>query len=173
LSKTKITVITLIVFLSLSIAVIPVKANEKKENELEWRMELIKASREMMEEESEKNIYHHRVATVFTTFGEANVNTGLRVAPSVWHTENSSLHLMGETYYLRKEHKFANFISVFERINGFYIGGGAEISGRANYQIFTGWEVTDNTFLELRAINTEGNLDYSDIYPVVGFQLKY
>lgn len=173
MSKTKITVITLIIFLSFSIAVVPVKANEKKEDELEWRMELIKASREMMEEENEKNIYHHRVATVFTTFGEANLNTGLRVAPRIWQDKKSSLHLMGEIYYLRKENKFANFISVFDRINAFYIGGGAEITDRANYQIFTGWEVTNHLFLEIRAINTEGNIDDSEIYPVAGFQLKY
>ncbi|MFW6029084.1 MAG: hypothetical protein ACOCRO_02390 [Halanaerobiales bacterium] len=173
MSKTKITVITLIIFLSLSIAVIPVKANEKKDDELEWRMELIKASREMMDEESEENRYHHRVATVFTTFGEANLNTGLRVAPSIWQDEKRSLHLMGEIYYLRKEDDFANFISFFKRKNNRYIGGGAELTDRANYQIFAGWEVTNHLFLEIRAINTEGQLDDSDIYPVAGFQLKY
>jgi len=173
LDKRKLAIIFSIVFLIITVAVIPVKANEKEKNELEWRMELIKASREMMEEESEENGYYHRVATVFTTFGEANLNTGLRVAPKIWQGEKSTLHFMGEIFYLRKEDEFANFISLYGIKNSFYIGGGAEISGRANYQIFTGWEVTDNTFLELRAINTEGNLDYSDIYPVVGFQLKY
>ena len=173
MSKAKITVITLVIFLLFSIAVIPAKANEKKEDELEWRMELIKASREMMGEESEENMYYHQVATVFTTFGEASLNTGLRVAPYVWKGEKSSLHLMGEIYYLRKENDFANFISFYEMEDGFYIGGGAEITDRANFQIFTGWEVTNHIFLELRAINTEGQLDDSDLYPVAGFQLKY
>lgn len=173
MTKAELTVIPLIILLSLTLVVLPVCAEEKEEDDLEWRLELIEASRQMMEEENGKDIYFNRIGTVFTNFGEANINTGLRLAPFINGWEMGSLHVMGELFYLRQEDDFAGFLSLFALKNNIYVGGGGELTGRANYHLFAGWEVTNNIFLELRAINTEGGFRSSKLYPVTGFQLKF
>ncbi len=163
--------IFLIMFVTFSLFVIPIQAEEKDED-LEWRLDLIKSSRAMMETENNNNVYFHRIGTVFTNFGEANFNTGLRVAPSVWQKDKISVHVMGELFYLRKEDDFSSFVSLYSLRNNIYMGAGTEITDKANYHLFVGWEITNNLFLEARAINTEGSISDSKIYPVAGFQIK-
>lgn len=170
--KNTIFTISLIIFLSIVLVGMPIQA-EEKDDDLEWRLELIQESQNMMEKENVENLTFHKVGTVFTSFGEANINTGLRVAPYVWKGENSSIHLMGELFYLRQEDSFASFISAYGLINDFYFGGGAAITDRANYHIFTGYELTRNIFVEARAINTGSNFESSKVYPVVGFQMNF
>ena len=127
----------------------------------------------MMEEENVENLTYHKVGTVFTNFGEANINTGLRIAPYIWKGKNSSIHLMGELFYLRQEDSFASFVSLYGLKNNFYLGGGTEITGRANYHLFTGYEISKNIFVEARAINSGDNFENSKVYPVVGFQMNF
>lgn len=165
-------VVSLTILLLLSSFVIPLQAEEKDED-LEWRLDLIKSSREMIKKENNQIVSFHRLGTVFTNFGEGNINTGLRIAPYIWQGKNSSLHIMGELFYLRKEDTFASFVSLYGLRNEVYIGAGAEITERAKYQFFAGWEVTDNIFIEARAINTEGDINQSKVYPVAGFQIRY
>ena len=177
--KHKITVF-LALFIMLSLALSPALAaeNEDEEDDLEWRMELIEASRTMMEEEEEVDVFHHRLGTMVTNFPHdgARVNTGLRFMPHIIGAEerDASLRFMTELLYLRGHDDFAGFLSLALSVKDTaYVGVGAEIIGPADYQLFAGWEPMDNIFLEIKAINKEGVLADSKIYPALGFQMKF
>lgn len=152
--------------------------NDKNNDNLEWRLELIEASRRMMEEVEELEVHYHRMGTMITTFPDdgARVNGGLSLTPHLTHMADNGAALRGraELFYLQKNDEFAGFLSLIlaPRENA-YFGVGGEIIGAADYQIFAGWEPTNNLFLELRAVNTGKNIWDSEIHPAAGFQMKF
>ncbi len=177
----KITVLLVIfVVLSLAIWISPVLAaeNEDENEELEWRLQLIEASREMMEEEEEVDLHFQRIATVITTFPDdgSAVNGGLSITPHLTGLAEDRAALRGraELLYLRGDGEFAGFLSlILAPWENIYFGIGGEIIGVADYQAFVGWEPTDNFFLEIRAVNTGGDIEDSEIHPAAGFQMKF
>jgi len=177
--KHKITVF-LAIFIMLSLALSPALAaeNEEENDDLEWRLALIESSREMMEEEEEIDVYYNRVGTMITTFPDdgAAVNAGLSLTPHLTDLAEDGAALRGraELFYLREEDDFAGFLSlILAPREDIYLGAGGEVMDAADYQVFAGWEPNDNFFLELRAVNTEGDIWDSEIHPAAGFQMKF
>lgn len=167
-------IITISIFLTLIILATPALAEE--DQDLKWRMELIQASREMMEEEDTPEYRNHKLGSVFTTYGEGDnlVNTGLRFAPELASPVNRPLRFIGEIFYLRAESEIAGFISLsYEPIENIYLGAGSDIIGEADYHIFAGVDITENIFVEARAINRGGSFEDTNVYPVIGFQINF
>lgn len=167
-------VITISLMLAVIILATPALAEE--DEDMEWRMELIQESREMMEEEDTPQFKNHKLGSVFTTYGEGDnlINTGLRFAPMLASPAGRPLRFIGEVFYLRGEGDIAGFMSLsFEPIDNIYFGAGGDVVGEAKYHLFAGWDITDNIFVEARAINTGGSFEDSDVYPVAGFQISF
>jgi len=177
---TRATVVLMVFILFFTVLSMPVLAENEEEvdEDLEWRMELIEASRGLMEEEEKTDVLNHRLGTIFTNFPHdgARVNTGLRVMPQLISFEEPdvSLRFVMDLLYLRAENDFAGFPSLAVAVmDTVYIGAGGEIMGQADYQIFAGWEPMDNIFLELKAINSGGDLEDIEFYPALGFQIRF
>jgi hypothetical protein len=144
--------------------------------DLEKRLELIEASQSLVQENKEKEIRPHKIGTVFTTYGEGNdiVNTGLRLAPQIASPADMPLRLMGEAIYLRQDDEIAGFLSLsLEVLPNIYLGAGGELTDTADYQTFIGWDLNENIFLELKAINNGGSFSDSEIYPAAGYQMNF
>lgn len=174
-NKIRLITVLVIVFTFYLIVSSPVQASYNNNSDLEWRLELIKASRALMEEES-RDFYSNKFGIVSTNFGgeDSTINPGFRLSINLKEFEKYQLNLLSEMIYLRTESDLAGFLSLsIDFTPGLYIGAGGEILGNANYHVFTGWEIIENFFIELRAINTEGGLRDSRIYPFIGFQIKF
>lgn len=171
--------ILIILILSLSILLVftpAIMAQDEEDQDLEKRLELIQASQSLLEEKREVTPNLHKLATIFTTYGDGNsiINSGLRVAPELASPGNMALRFMGEVFYLRQNEDLAAFLSLaIEPIPSLYFGGGAEVTETADYQVFTGWNITENIFIEARAINSGSDFSESDIEPVAGFQFSF
>ncbi|MFW6378270.1 MAG: hypothetical protein ACOCZY_02590 [Bacillota bacterium] len=168
--------VIIIITLLLAVLVIGSPVMAEEDDDLEWRMELIEASREMMEEEETPEFKNHKLGTVFTTYGDGDnlVNSGLRFAPQLGAPGGRPLRFLGEIFYLRGEDEIAGFMSIsYEPISNFYLGAGGDVVGEAEYHVFAGWDITDNIFVEARAINTGGSFEDSKVYPVAGFQINF
>ncbi|MFW6301848.1 MAG: hypothetical protein ACOC1W_04905 [Bacillota bacterium] len=172
--KNRAVIITIVLFLAVVIFTMPVLAEE--DDDLEWRTELIQASREMMNEDENSTFKNHKLGSVFTTYGEGDnqINAGLRFAPQLGSPGEMPVRFIGEIFYLRSESEFAGFMSLaFEPVNNIYFGAGSDVIGEAEYHLFAGWDITDNIFVEARAINTGGSFEDSDLHPVAGFQITF
>lgn len=165
-----------VAFLTVMMATGTVMAEE--DNNLQWRQDLIEASRSMMEENNNdtSEFKNHKLGTVFTTYGEGDnlINSGIRFAPQIATPGGKPLRFIAEVIYLRGDDEIAGFMSIsFEPISNLYLGAGGDVIGEANYHIFAGWDLTENIFIEARAINTGGSFEDSDVYPVAGFQINF
>ncbi|MFN2364701.1 MAG: hypothetical protein ABR596_10395, partial [Halarsenatibacteraceae bacterium] len=166
------------IFTAVFLAVVMVTGTvmAEEDDDLQWRMELIEASREMMEENNTPEFKNHKLGTVFTTYGDGDnlVNSGIRFAPQLGAPGGRPLRFIGEIFYLRGEDEIAGFMSIsYEPISNLYLGAGGDVIGEANYHLFAGWNVTENIFIEARAINTGGSFEDSNVYPVAGFQINF
>ncbi|MFW5988570.1 MAG: hypothetical protein ACOCQA_03960, partial [bacterium] len=87
----------------------PVNAQDS----LEDRLELIKASQDLQQnQQQEESEYHrHRFGVTLSNFGSAEtmVNPGLRLENQL--TDTGSIRAISELYYLREEEDLAAFIS--------------------------------------------------------------
>ncbi|MFN2362952.1 MAG: hypothetical protein ABR596_01550 [Halarsenatibacteraceae bacterium] len=175
MERNKMIAIFTAVFLAVVMVTGTVMAEEN--DDLEWRTELIQASREMMEQEDKTPAFkNHKLGSVFTTYGEGDniINAGIRVAPQLGSPGGIPVRFIGEVFYLRSESEIAGFMSLaFEPINNIYFGAGGDVIGEADYHLFAGWDITDNIFVEARAINTGGSFEDSNIHPVAGFQINF
>lgn len=117
-----------------------------------------------------------QVATNMAEKQEGNLlNPGFRLENQLTGTPGRALKLVSEAYYLREEDDFAGFISLaFEPHPLGYFGAGAEVTGRANYQVFAGINVTENIFAEVKGINSEENgSEETEIYFGTGFMIGF
>lgn len=174
MGRNKMIAIFTAVFLAVVMVTGTVMAEENDDQE--WRMELIEASREMMAENDTPEFKNHKLGTVFTTYGDGEnlVNSGIRFAPQLGEPGGRPVRFIGEIFYLRGEDEIAGFMSIsFEPISNLYIGAGGDVVGEANYHVFAGWNLTENIFIEARAINTGGSFEDSNVYPVAGFQINF
>ena len=170
--------ILLLIILSIILINNPILAQNNNEKELEWRKELIKASKKMKKAKDKYNMKVHRLGTMITTYpvNGARINTGLFIKPQLGKIKEStgSIFFSTELIYLRKNDEFAGFLSVeFMGKRNVYFGLGTEVIGDANYQTYLGWEPTNNFFIEFKAINTEGGFSESKVYPAAGFQMRF
>ena len=174
MNKIKITILFILVFLT--IVMITGTAMAEEDNDLQWRKDLIEASRAMMKENDTSEFKNHKLGTVFTTYGDGDnvINTGIRFAPQIASPGGRPVRFIGEIFYLRGEDEIAGFMSIsFEPISNLYLGAGGDVIGDANYHVFAGWNISNNIFIEARAINTGGSFEDSDVHPVAGFQMNF
>ncbi|TDO85237.1 hypothetical protein DFR79_1182 [Halanaerobium saccharolyticum] len=171
------TILLIILTLSLLLVFTPITiAQDKEDEELEERLELIQASQNLMKEKRVIDPKTHKLAAVFTTYGEGDtvINTGLRVAPQLATPGGMPLRFMGELFYLRQDDELAGFLSLtIEPTPSIYLGAGGEVTDTADYQVFAGWNITENIFIEARAINSGGSFSDSEVVPVAGFQFSF
>jgi len=163
-----------IIILALFFAVNPVSA----QSDLDNRLALIEASQQLVaENEKELKPRKHKFGVTLSNFSsEGNLmNPGFRLENQLTGGPGSALKLVSEAYYLREEDDFAGFISLaFEPHPLGYFGAGAEVTGRANYQVFAGINVTENIFAEVKGINSEENgSKETEIYFGTGFMIGF
>ena len=167
----------LILFITLLTITLSFNYAAAEDNEdLEKRLELIEASQSLVQENKEKEIRPHKIGAVFTTYAEGNdiVNAGIRLAPQVASPSDMPLRLMGEAIYLRQDDEIAGFLSLsLEVVPNIYLGAGGELTDTADYQTFIGWDLNENIFLELKAVNDGGSFSDSEIYPAAGYQMNF
>ncbi|MFN2341534.1 MAG: hypothetical protein ABR547_09735 [Halanaerobium sp.] len=169
--KNKLSIFILVLLISNFFAV-PVMA----QNDLESRLELIEASQQLQQnQQQEENAYQrHRFGVTLSNFGSADtmVNPGLRIENQL--TDTGSIKAISELYYLREEEDLAAFISLaFSPASFGYLGLGAELSGKADYQIFAGLNLTENIYLELKGVNEDGSFEDSELYFATGFMIGF
>ena len=83
-----------------------------------------------------------------------------------------------EAIYLEGEDtNLAGFLSfkasLKDKLFSPYIGAGAEIMGKADYQAFVGVNLTDNFFVETKFINDQDDTGSGDFYSAVGFKINF
>jgi hypothetical protein len=162
----------ILVILIIGLIIAPVKAQDS----LESRLELIEASKQLQQnQQQEENAYQkHRFGVTLSNFGSADtmVNPGLRLENQL--TDTGSIKLISELYYLREDEDLAGFASLaFSPLTFGYLGLGAEVSGKADYQIFAGINLTDNIYVELKGVNDDSNFEDSDLYFATGFMIGF
>ncbi|MFW5991738.1 MAG: hypothetical protein ACOCQN_00930 [Halanaerobiaceae bacterium] len=148
-------------------------AAEEEEDE---RLELIRASRKLTEEQS--RIYYNKVGLFATNFGaeDGGVNLGGRI--EIPFPESENVKFVTEGIYLNDIKEFSGFLSLKvdplpESMVAPYLGAGLEVLGQANYQAFAGVDIWDNFFAEAKYINQEGDFGDSDLYLATGIQLNF
>ena len=171
--KNKLSVFILVLLIS-SLFTVPVMAQD----DLESRLELIEASQQLQQNQNQQQegiaYQRHRFGVTLSNFGsEATmVNPGLRLENQL--TDTGSIRAISELYYLREEEDLAAFISLaFKPASFGYLGLGAELSGKADYQIFAGINLTENIYLELKGVNEDGSFKDSELYFATGFMIGF
>ncbi len=140
------------------------------------RVELIRASRELVTEQS--RVYYNKIGLFATNFGsvEGEVNLGGRLELPLPDAEK--IVFVTEGIYLENQKDFSGFVSLKidplpASVIAPYFGGGAEVTAQANYQVFAGLDIWDNFFMEGKYINEEGEFTDSNFYLATGFQLNF
>ncbi|MFW6410244.1 MAG: hypothetical protein ACOCZR_04290 [Halanaerobiales bacterium] len=175
----------MIVLLVITLFFLPlsVKAEEEVDKDLEERMELIKASKQLVKEQKAETAPSSQVALFLTDFGTGTkeVNLGLKIekvlSKDITELKKSDLCYVLEGIHLKGEDDTAAFFSLKnilwkETISPYY-GSGLELTKRANYQLFTGVNITRHFYLETKFINTKGEFEDSEFYSAAGFQLNF
>lgn len=142
------------------------------EEELSWREELMLASQALEEENNKTNSSFNQLGMVLSTFGSDNnlVNPGLRFSPMLMSSNNGVIRAVGEVFYLHEDEEIAAFLSLsYETLKNIYFGAGAELTDKADYHAFLGYNINDNIFIEARYIEAEE----SKVYPFLGLQLSF
>lgn len=171
--KTKIFfIVFLVIAVTLSVNVVQAQSN------LESRLELIEASKKLEAENSQGlNKSKHKFGVTLSNFTSTDnmLNPGFRLENQLAAPGGRPIKLVSEAYYLREEDDFAGFMSLaFEPHPLAYLGLGAEVTGRANYQAFAGVNLTQNIFAEVKAVNSENNgSDDTEIYFGTGFMIGF
>ncbi len=146
------------------------------EDDMEERLELIEASRRLEQEEAIPTYHGNHFGVAFTSFSATDIilNPGLRLENELMAPAGRPLRLVSELYYMRQAEDIMGFLSLsflpHERI---YLGAGGELTGRADYHLFVGLNLTDNLFLEARGINEGGSFSDTDIHVGTGFKFGF
>jgi len=148
----------------------------RAEDDMEERLELIEASRRLEQEEVIPSYHGNHFGVSFTSFSATDIilNPGLRLENELMAPAGRPLRLVSELYYLRQAEDIMGFLSLsflpHERI---YLGAGGELTGRADYHLFVGFNLTENLFLEARGINEGGSFSDTDIHVGTGFKFGF
>lgn len=148
---------------------------------VEERVQLIKASQQL--EEKQNKDPNAGVSLYMTTYhsGEKELNLGAKYEGKLFKNRNQSIvsvNYVIEGIYLEGEDtNLAGFLSLQaslkDKLFAPYIGAGAEIMGKADYQAFVGLNLTDNFFVETKFINDKDELESGDFYSAVGFKINF
>ncbi|MFW6001408.1 MAG: hypothetical protein ACOCQE_03460 [Halanaerobium sp.] len=164
--------IFMFVILIIGLFIVPINAQASLEN----RLELINASQQLQQnQQQEENLYHrNRFGVSLSNFGSADtmVNPGLRLENKL--TDTGFIRVISELYYIRETEDLAAFASLAVSPASFgYLGVGAELSGKADYQIFAGLDLTENIYLEVKGINEESSFEDVELYFATGFMIGF
>lgn len=156
-----------------------ISSSASAQTNVEERLRLIEASQNLQREMEEEKTYvsHNSLAVFFTNYKISGneVNPGLRLGIDV---PGPGLSIIFEGIYYRAKSNGDAFIGfkfspleyqMFEP----YIGAGVGVTGKADYQIFLGTDVSDNFFIEAKYIDEELSSDDSNVAAVAGFQIKF
>ena len=170
------------ILISISIILIFTMAAHSAENtkNMDERMELIEASQNMSIERAEESIkYNKNKFSVFVTnYGSNNtVNPGAKFDIQVYENPNFDLSLVPEAIFLNDEDTTAFYTSLkakkyFKNIAP-YLGAGVDLSDSSQYQVFAGTDITENVFAEAKYIEPEEEIDDSDVFFSIGYQMGF
>ena len=149
------------------------------------RIELIKASKRMSEEEKKDSVNRSGISLYVTNYhtDETEFKLGgkfeqlLSERNPTPDLNDVSLSYVIEAIYLEGEStSLAGFLSLKATFNNRmfspYLGLGAEFMGVANYQGFVGLNIMENNFfVETKFINDEDEWDSGNFYSVAGFTI--
>ncbi len=180
MSKRKLLVIVVALILSLTLTNSLVFAETEAENDdLAWRLQLIQASRDLMEEREKEADHYYRknkLGVMFTNFGSENsvINAGLRMENVITIKERDPISILSEAIYLREEETLTGFVSLMLRLlRKGYIGGGLGVTEHADYQLFAGMNITPNTFVEGKWVVADGEFSTGNFYLATGLQFNF
>ena len=168
---------TFVIIIFVTLFILSVSAVQAQ-SDLENRLALIEASQQLeAEREQEAGPAKHQFGVSLSNFSsEGNMlNPGFRLENQLAAPGGRPLKLVSEAYYLREDDEFAGFMSLaFEPHPLAYIGAGAEVTGKANYQVFAGVNLTKNIFAEIKGVNSDQNgSDDTEIYFGTGFMIGF
>lgn len=166
-----------IVFMSAAV----LAQQETNDQEVEERVKLIKASQQLEREQNQRSAA--AVSLYMTTYhsGDKELNLGAKYEGEIFKDRIQSIAAVDyviEAIYLEGEDiNLAGFLSLKaslkDKLFAPYIGAGAEIMGKADYQAFVGLNLTENFFVETKFINDKDELDSGDFYSAVGFKINF
>ena len=169
--------VVLLVFMSASV----LAQQETNDQKVEERVKLIKASQQLEQEQNKKPAA--AVSLYVTTYhsGDKELNLGAKYEGELFKDRIQSMVSIDyvlEAIYLEEEDiNLAGFLSLKaslkDKLFAPYIGAGAEIMGKADYQAFVGLNLTDNFFVETKFINDKDELESGDFYSAVGFKINF
>ena len=163
------------VFLVIIIFLFTISALAEDE-QLKDRLALIQASQNL--NVKEESISENRLGIFLTEFGanegEVSIGGNLEISLFKQHTAR----MLSEIIYLKDKETLAGFLSLkfvypLEKNLSFYLGGGPELTGEAQYQVFAGFNILEDFFIEGKYINQEGLVTDSDFYLTTGLQLGF
>ncbi len=157
------------------------KAESIFESDILERMELIQASQKL---EKEKNAIPTNTYALFLTDfatdgGEANLGMKVEIdfPEKVLKNNKNKWRYTIEGIYLKSEADSVVFFSLKRLFKELYyspyFGVGAELTDRANYQLFNGLYIMNNFYIESKIINEEGDFKDSKFYSVCGYQINF
>lgn len=149
----------------------------RAETDLESRLKLIAESQRMEQEMHEAELpARNQFGFSFTNFrSESNMlNPGFRLENQLTVLGGRPLKLITEAYYLRAADDISGFISLAYEPHPFiYFGVGGAVDSRADYQVFTGINITENIFVEAKGINSGEDSDDINLYIATGFKIGF
>lgn len=167
-------ILTVLTFLICIAMTAPVNAESF---DLQERLELIRASQQLQQEKEGivDETIRNEIGISFTNYGSSRymMNPGGRLETYLIFSENLPLKVITEVYYLREREDISSFLSfAVEPYRRAYAGAGVELTDFDNYKVFTGLNITENLFIEAKAVNSGGSLTDSDIYFGAGFKFN-
>lgn len=147
-----------------------------KTDQLQQRLLLINASQNLARQE--EKITEKKLGIFVTEFGskqgEASIGGSLEVALF----DQQILRMLNEIIYLKSKESLAGFISLklvypVEKNLDFYLGSGIEVAGEAQYQIFTGFNILEDFFIEAKYINSGAMITSNNLCLTTGIQLGF
>ncbi|MBM7557720.1 hypothetical protein [Halanaerobacter jeridensis] len=140
------------------------------------RLALIRASQNLSVQE--ESISENKIAIFVTDFGaiEGEVSIGGSLEISLFNQQTA--RMLNEIIYLKDKESLAGFLSLkflypLEKNLSFYLGAGGEVTGKARYQVFAGFNIVEDFFVEAKYINEEGLVTDSNFYLATGLQLAF
>lgn len=175
--------IFIIIVFFCSLGVFAQDIDEKKDVNLQERIQLIQASKGLSEEAKNSVKGQSGISLYVTNYhsGEKELNLGGKFEDTImenWLSDNIRLGYVIEGIYLEDEDiNLAGFLSfkttLVDKLFSPYIGIGAEFMGKADYQGFVGLNLTDFFFIETKFINNKDEFDSGEFYSVSGFKISF
>ncbi len=175
--------IFIIIVFFCSLGVFAQDIDEKKDVNLQERIQLIQDSQKLSAEAENDLSGQSGISLYVTNYhsGEKELNLGGKFEDTImenWLSNDIRLGYVIEAIYLENEDiNLAGFLSfkttLVDKLFSPYIGIGAEFMGKADYQGFVGLNLTDFFFIETKFINNKDEFDSGEFYSVSGFKISF